>query len=68
MALAEALAAREALRNLKEAEINVDVDEKAKSVIKVGVGLEDESEDFIVIIKHYQHTQSSREVKKPRRE
>jgi hypothetical protein len=53
IALAEALAAKESLPNLKEAEIEVDIDKKIESVIKVGVRLEDKSEGFIVLIKHY---------------
>ncbi|KAI8710801.1 HTH CENPB-type domain-containing protein [Fusarium sp. LHS14.1] len=68
MALAEALAAEEALPNSKEAEIEVDMDEEVESVIEVGVRSEDESEDFMVVIKHCQRTRSGREVKKPRRE
>ncbi|KAJ3453818.1 hypothetical protein MRS44_018450 [Fusarium solani] len=68
MALAEALAAGEALLDSKEAEIEVDVDEEVESVIEVGVGSEDESDDFRVVTKHCQRTRSGREVKKPRRE
>jgi hypothetical protein len=68
MDLAEALAAGEALHDSKEAEIEVDVDEKVESVIEVGVRLEDQSEDFTVVTKHCQRTRSGREVKKPRRE
>ncbi|RYC79914.1 hypothetical protein BFJ63_vAg17206 [Fusarium oxysporum f. sp. narcissi] len=68
MTLAEALATGEALQDTKEAEIEVDVDEKVESVIEVGVGSEDEREDFTVVTKHYQRTRSGREVKKPRRE
>ncbi|KAJ3455738.1 hypothetical protein MRS44_017220 [Fusarium solani] len=68
MALAEALAAGEALPDSKEAEIEVDVDEEVESVIEVGVRSEDESEDFMVATKHCQRTWSGREVKKPRRE
>ena len=34
----------------------------------VGVGLENEREDFRVVTKHCQRTRSGREVKKPRRE
>ncbi|RKL07787.1 hypothetical protein BFJ70_g16864 [Fusarium oxysporum] len=68
MTLAEALATGEALHDTKEAEIEVDVDEKVKSVIEVGVGSEDERDDFTVVTKHYQRTRSGREVKKPRRE
>ncbi|KAJ3453199.1 hypothetical protein MRS44_018854 [Fusarium solani] len=68
MALAEALAAGEALPDSKEAEIEVDVDEEVESVIEVGVRSEDESDDFMVVTKHCQRTRSGREVKKPRRE
>ncbi|KAM5527962.1 transposase [Fusarium oxysporum f. sp. phaseoli] len=68
MALAEALATGEALPDPKEAEIEVDVDEEVESVIEVGVGLEDESEDFMVVTKNCQRTRSGREVKKPRRQ
>ncbi|KAJ3455463.1 hypothetical protein MRS44_016945 [Fusarium solani] len=68
MALAEALAAGEALPNSKEAEIEVDMDEEVESVIEVGVRSEDESEDFMVVTRHCQRTRSGREVKKPRRE
>jgi hypothetical protein len=68
MTLAEALATGEALHDTKEAEIEVDVDEKVESVIEVGVGSEDEREDFTVVTKHYQRTRSGREVRKPRRE
>ncbi|KAJ3453216.1 hypothetical protein MRS44_018871 [Fusarium solani] len=68
MALAEALAAKKALPNSKEAEIEVDVDEDVESVIEVGVRSEDESEDFMVVTKRCQRTRSGREVKKPRRE
>ncbi|KAH7471297.1 hypothetical protein FOMA001_g13318 [Fusarium oxysporum f. sp. matthiolae] len=68
MALAEALATGEALPDSKEAEIEVDVDEEVESVIEVGVGLEDESDDFMVVTKHCQRTRSGREVNKPRRE
>jgi hypothetical protein len=46
----------------------VDVDEEVESMIEVGVGLEDEREDFTVVTKHCQRTRSGREVKKPRRE
>lgn len=53
MALAETLAAREALRDSKEAEIEVDMDEEVESVIEVGVRSKDKSNNFIVIIKHY---------------
>ncbi|KAG6996503.1 Pogo transposable element with ZNF domain [Fusarium oxysporum f. sp. conglutinans] len=56
MALAEALAAGESLRNSKEAEI------------EVGVRSEDESDDFRVVTKHCQRTRSGRKIKKPRRE
>ncbi|KAJ3455068.1 hypothetical protein MRS44_013668 [Fusarium solani] len=48
MALAEALAAEEALPISKEAEIEVGVDEEAESVIEVGDRSEDESEEFMV--------------------
>ncbi|OBS16728.1 hypothetical protein FPOA_12668 [Fusarium poae] len=68
MALAETLAAGEALPDLKEAEIEVDVDEEVESVIEVGVRPEDESDDFRVVTKHCQRTRSGREIKKPRRE
>ncbi|KAH7462791.1 hypothetical protein FOMA001_g18311 [Fusarium oxysporum f. sp. matthiolae] len=68
MTLAEALATGEALHDTKEAEIEVDVDEKVESVIEVGVGSEDEREDFTVVTKHGQRTRSGREVKKLRRE
>jgi hypothetical protein len=68
MALAEALATGEALPDSKEGEIKVDVDEEVELVIEVGVGLEDESDDFMVVTKHCQRTRSGREVKKPRRE
>ncbi|KAG6979946.1 hypothetical protein FOFC_17585 [Fusarium oxysporum] len=68
MALAESLATGEALPDSKGAEIEVDVDEEVESVIEVGVGLEDERDDFMVVTKHYQRTRSGREVKKPRRE
>jgi uncharacterized coiled-coil protein SlyX len=68
MALAEALTAGEALYDLKEAELEVDVDEEAESVIEVGVRSEDESDDFMVVTKHCQRTRSGREIKKPRRE
>jgi hypothetical protein len=44
------------------------VDEEIESVIEVGVELEDESDDFMVVTKHCQRTRSGREVKKPRRE
>ncbi|RKK95538.1 hypothetical protein BFJ70_g17683, partial [Fusarium oxysporum] len=68
MALAETLAAGEALPDSKEAEIELDVDEEAESVIEVGVRSEDESDDFRVVTKHCQRTRSGRKVKKPRRE
>ncbi|KAG6989434.1 Pogo transposable element with ZNF domain [Fusarium oxysporum f. sp. conglutinans] len=68
MALSENLAAGEALPDSKEAEIEMVVDEEVESVIEVGVGLEDESDDFMVVTKHCQRTRSGREVKKPRRE
>jgi hypothetical protein len=64
MTLAEALATGEALHDTKEEEIEVDVDEKVESVIEVGVGSEDEREDFTVVTKHGQRTRSGREVKK----
>jgi uncharacterized coiled-coil protein SlyX len=67
MALAETLAAGEALPDSKEAEIEVDVDEEVESVIEVGVRSEDESEDFMVVTKHCQRTRSGREVERPRR-
>ncbi|RYC79432.1 hypothetical protein BFJ63_vAg17685 [Fusarium oxysporum f. sp. narcissi] len=63
MALAETLAAGEALPDSKKAEIEVDVDEEVESMIEVGFGLEDESEDFMVVTKHYQRTRSVQEVK-----
>ncbi|TXB97920.1 hypothetical protein FocTR4_00017035 [Fusarium oxysporum f. sp. cubense] len=66
--LTEALTTREDLPDSKEAEIEVDVDEEVESVIEVGVGLEDESDDFMVITKHCQRTRSGWEVKKTRRE
>jgi squalene cyclase len=68
MALAEALAAGEALPNSKEAEIEVDMDEEVESVSEVGVWSEDECEDFMVVTEHCQRTRSGREVKKTRRE
>ncbi|RKK99422.1 hypothetical protein BFJ70_g17501 [Fusarium oxysporum] len=68
MTLAEALATGETLHDTKEAEIEVDVDEKVESVIEVGVGSEDERDDFTAVTKHYQRTRSGREVKTPRRE
>ncbi|KAJ3453412.1 hypothetical protein MRS44_017659 [Fusarium solani] len=68
MVLSEALASRETLGEPKEAEIEVDMDEEVESVIEVGVGSEDESEDVMVTTKHCQRTRSGREVKKPRRE
>jgi hypothetical protein len=68
LALAEALATGEALPDSKEAAIEVDVDEEVESVIEVGVGLEDECDDFMVVTKHCQRTRSGREVKKTRRE
>ncbi|KAJ0140811.1 hypothetical protein HZ326_16289 [Fusarium oxysporum f. sp. albedinis] len=67
MALSENIAAGEALPDSKEAEIEVDGDE-VESMIEVGVGLEDEREDFTVVTKHCQRTRSGREVKKPCRE
>ncbi|RYC78859.1 hypothetical protein BFJ63_vAg18268 [Fusarium oxysporum f. sp. narcissi] len=68
MALAETLAAGEALPVSKEAEIEMVVDEEVESVIEVGVGSEDESDDFMVVTMHCQPTRSGREVKKPRRQ
>ncbi|KAJ4035188.1 hypothetical protein NW753_010882 [Fusarium oxysporum] len=68
MTLAEALASGKIVDERKEAETVVDVDEEIKSVIKVGIGSEDESEDLTVTAKHYQRTRSGREVKKPRKE
>jgi hypothetical protein len=68
MTLSENLAAGEAVPDSKEAEIEVDVDEEVESVIEVGVRSEDESDDFMVVTKHFQRTWSGREVKKPRRE
>ncbi|KAG6978991.1 hypothetical protein FocnCong_v011005 [Fusarium oxysporum f. sp. conglutinans] len=68
MTLLENLAAGEAVPDSKEAEIEVDVDEEVESVIEVGVRSEDESDDFMVVTKHFQRTWSGREVKKPRRE
>ncbi|KAJ0126261.1 Uncharacterized protein HZ326_30635 [Fusarium oxysporum f. sp. albedinis] len=68
MALAETLAAGEALPDSKKAEIEVDVDKEVESVIEVGVRSEDESDDFMVVTKHCQRTRSGREVKKPRRQ
>nr|CEG03803.1 unnamed protein product [Fusarium acuminatum CS5907] len=68
MALAENLAAGEALPDSKEAEMGMVVDEEVESVIEVGVRSEDESDDFMVVTKHCQRTRSGREVKKPRRE
>jgi hypothetical protein len=68
MTIAEALATGEALHDLKKAEIEVDVDEKVESVIEVGVGSEDESDNFMVVTKRCQRTRSGREVKKPRRQ
>ncbi|KAM6506334.1 hypothetical protein FSOLCH5_013322 [Fusarium solani] len=67
MALAEALAAEEALPVSKEAEIEVGVDEEAESVIEVGDRSEDESEEFMVVRKNCQHTRSGRELKNLRR-
>jgi vacuolar-type H+-ATPase subunit D/Vma8 len=52
MALAEALAAGEALHDSKEAEIEVDVDEEVEWVIEVGVRSEDEREELTVVTKH----------------
>jgi hypothetical protein len=55
IALAEAPATGEALPDSKEAEIEVDdVDKEVKSIITVGIGLEDEREDLMVVIKHCQ--------------
>ncbi|KAF6512733.1 hypothetical protein HZS61_007539 [Fusarium oxysporum f. sp. conglutinans] len=68
MALAETLAAGEAPPDSKKAEIEVNVDEEVESVIEVGVGLEDESDDFRVVTKHCQRTRSGREVKISRRQ
>jgi hypothetical protein len=68
MTLAEALATGEALHDSKEAEIEVDVDEKVESVIEVGVESEDESDDFRVVTEHCQRTRSGREFKRLRRE
>ncbi|CZR49887.1 uncharacterized protein FPRO_16093 [Fusarium proliferatum ET1] len=68
IALSENLAAREALPDSQEAEIEMAVDEEVESVIEVGVGSEDEREDFTVVTKHYQRTRSGWEVRKPRRE
>ncbi|KAM6508467.1 hypothetical protein FALCPG4_19003 [Fusarium falciforme] len=67
MALAEALAAEEALPISKEAEIEVGVDEEAESVIEVGDRSEDESEEFMVVRKNCQRTRSGRELKNLRR-
>jgi hypothetical protein len=53
MALVETLATREALPDLKEAEIEVDIDKEVKLVIKVGIRLKDKSNNFIIIIKYY---------------
>jgi hypothetical protein len=39
---------------------------ETESVIEVGVGTEDESEDFAIVTKHRQRTRSGREVKKLR--
>jgi hypothetical protein len=64
MALAEALAAVEALTDSNKAEIEVDVDEKVELVIEVGVGSEDKSDDFRFVTKHCQRTRSGREAKK----
>ncbi|KAI8401261.1 hypothetical protein FOFC_18130 [Fusarium oxysporum] len=58
MALAEAIAALEALHYSKEAEIEVDVDEEVESVIEVGVRSEDEREYLTVVTKHCQRTRS----------
>jgi hypothetical protein len=68
MALAETLAAGEALPDSKEAEIEMVVDEEVESVIEVGVRSEDESDNFMVATKRCQRTRSGREVKKPRRQ
>jgi hypothetical protein len=68
MALAEALAAEEALPDSEEAEIEMVVDEEVESVIEVGVRSVDESDTFMVVIKRCQRTRSGREVKKPRRQ
>ncbi|KAH7463999.1 hypothetical protein FOMA001_g17978 [Fusarium oxysporum f. sp. matthiolae] len=64
MTLAEALATGEALPDSKEAEIELDVDEEVESVIEVGVGSEDESDDFMVVTKHWQRTRRDWEAKK----
>jgi hypothetical protein len=82
MALAETLAVGEVLPDSKEAEIEMVVDEEVESVIEevesvieevesvieVGVRSEDESDNFMVVIKRYQRTRSGRDVKKPRRQ
>jgi hypothetical protein len=68
MTLAEALTSDETLDEPTEAEIGVDVDGEVESVIEVGIGSEDESEDLTVKTKHCQRTRSGREVKKQRRE
>ncbi|EXA31173.1 hypothetical protein FOVG_17491 [Fusarium oxysporum f. sp. pisi HDV247] len=65
MALAEALAAGEALPDSKEAEIEMVVDEEVESVIEVGGRSEDESDDFMVVTKHCQRTRSGREIADP---
>ncbi|KAG6996062.1 hypothetical protein BFJ68_g16252 [Fusarium oxysporum] len=64
MTLAEALATGEALPDSKEAEIELDVDEEVESAIEVGVGSEDESDDFMVVTKHWQRTRRDWEAKK----
>jgi uncharacterized coiled-coil protein SlyX len=65
MALAENLATGEALHVLKEAELEVDVDEEAESVIEVGIRSEEESEGSDMEIEHCQRTRSGRKVKDP---
>ncbi|RFN47274.1 hypothetical protein FIE12Z_8487 [Fusarium flagelliforme] len=65
----EALASGEIVDERKEAETVVDVDGEIESVIEVGVGSEDESEeDLTVTAKHCRRTRSGREAKKPRKE
>lgn len=68
MALEEALAAGEAFTDSKKAEIEVDVDEEVESMIEVGFGLEDESEDFMVVRKHCQRDTERSGGQKPLRE
>jgi hypothetical protein len=48
MALAEALVTKEALPDLKEAEIEVNIDKEVKLIIKIGIRLEDKHKDFMV--------------------